>query len=113
VLVAEDDVRLGRLLAQSLTKADWEVVVVHGGLAAFDRGLVGDEDGPLNLPGESFCAVGRECRSLLILVWPPHRRRSCPHRMVLAASSSEPALSVGLACRSVGAWRRQMRHHFG
>ena len=60
VLVAEDDVRLGRLLAQSLTKADWEVVVVHDGLAAFDRGLVGDEDGPLNLLLLDWVLPGRD-----------------------------------------------------
>ena len=35
-------------------------------------------------------------------------RRSCPHREVLAASSSEPPTSVGLACRPVGAWRRHL-----
>ena len=60
VLVAEDDVRLGRPLAQSLTKADWEVVVVHDGLAAFDRGLVGDEDGPLNLLLLDWMLPGRD-----------------------------------------------------
>jgi hypothetical protein len=31
------------------------------------------------------------------------------HRLVSAASSSEPPASVGLACRPVGAWRRQSR----
>jgi len=30
------------------------------------------------------------------------------HRSVSAASSSEPPASVGLACRPVGAWRRQL-----
>ena len=35
-------------------------------------------------------------------------RRSCPHRLMLTASSSEPPASVGLACRPVGAWRRQL-----
>src|ERR1700730_12965466 len=29
-------------------------------------------------------------------------------RLVSAASSSEPPTSVGLACRPVGAWRRQL-----
>jgi hypothetical protein len=38
-----------------------------------------------------------------------HRgRRSCRHRLVPAASSSEPPTSVGLACRPVGASRRQL-----
>src|ERR1700677_3676641 len=36
------------------------------------------------------------------------RRRSCGHGLVLAASSSEPPASVGLACRLVGAWRRHL-----
>ena len=35
-------------------------------------------------------------------------RRSCRHRSVQTASSSEPPTSVGLACRQVGAWRRQL-----
>ena len=39
---------------------------------------------------------------------PPHRGRSCPHRSMPVASSSEPPTSVGLACRPVGAWRRQL-----
>src|SRR5271168_3652209 len=39
---------------------------------------------------------------------PPQGRRSCPHRLVPAASSSEPPTSVGLACRPVGAWRRHL-----
>src|SRR5271166_1013505 len=30
------------------------------------------------------------------------------HRSVLAASSSEPPASMGLACRPVGAWRRHL-----
>ena len=30
------------------------------------------------------------------------------HRLVSAASSSEPPTSVGLACRPVGAWRRHL-----
>jgi len=39
-----------------------------------------------------------------------HRgRRSCLHRLVETASSSEPPTSVGLACRPVGAWRRPSR----
>ena len=37
-----------------------------------------------------------------------HWRRSCPHRSVRAASSSEPPASVGLACRPVGACRRHL-----
>ncbi|MDT5317732.1 MAG: hypothetical protein QOD88_254 [Mycobacterium sp.] len=44
----------------------------------------------------------------------PLGRRSCPHRLVLAASSSAPPASVGLACRPVGAWRRHLvkqSHH--
>ena len=39
---------------------------------------------------------------------PPQGRRSCQHRSVPAASSSEPPASVGLACRPVGAWRRHL-----
>ena len=35
-------------------------------------------------------------------------RRSCRHRFVPAASSSEPPTSVGLACCPVGAWRRHL-----
>lgn len=35
-------------------------------------------------------------------------RRSCPYRLMRAASSSEPPASVGLACRPVGAWRRHL-----
>jgi hypothetical protein len=35
-------------------------------------------------------------------------RRSCPHRLVQAASSCEPPTSVGLACRPVGACRRHL-----
>ena len=34
------------------------------------------------------------------------------HRSVSAASSSEPPASVGLACRPVGAWRRQLVKQF-
>jgi hypothetical protein len=36
------------------------VVVVHDGLAAFDRGLVGDEDGPLNLLLLDWMLPGRD-----------------------------------------------------
>ena len=36
------------------------------------------------------------------------RRFSCRHKLASAASSSEPPTSVGLACRPVGAWRRQL-----
>jgi hypothetical protein len=42
-----------------------------------------------------------------------HRgRRSCPHLLMQAASSSEPPTSVGLACRPVGACRRHLMKHF-
>jgi len=44
VLVAEDDVRLGALLDQSLTEASWEVVVVYDGRDALTRAM-GDEQG--------------------------------------------------------------------
>src|ERR1700677_2072119 len=34
------------------------------------------------------------------------------HQLVLAASSSEPPTSVGLACCPVGAWRRHLMKQF-
>jgi two-component system OmpR family response regulator len=48
VLVAEDDVRLGALLEQSLTEASWEVVVVHDGRDALTRAM-GDEQGTFDV----------------------------------------------------------------
>jgi two-component system OmpR family response regulator len=44
VLVAEDDVRLGAVLEQSLTEAAWDVVVVHDGRDALTTAMT-DEDG--------------------------------------------------------------------
>jgi hypothetical protein len=69
-------------------------------------------------PEQVVCHGGLACAVVIVgvrvlghcpsLSRPPHRRRSCPHRLVLAASSSEPPTSVGLACRLVGAWRRHL-----
>jgi two-component system OmpR family response regulator len=41
ILVAEDDVRLGAVLEESLTEAGWQVDLVHDGRAAYDRLLAG------------------------------------------------------------------------
>jgi len=41
ILVAEDDVRLGAVLEESLTEAGWQVDLVHDGRSAYDRLLAG------------------------------------------------------------------------
>src|SRR6476619_7049881 len=41
ILVAEDDVRLGAVLEESLTEAGWQVDLVHDGRSAYDRLLGG------------------------------------------------------------------------
>ena len=69
VLVAEDDVRLGRLLHQSLSEAGWDVDVVNDGDAALRRALFGGDDGGYDvllldwmLPGRDGLTVCREMR---------------------------------------------------
>jgi hypothetical protein len=54
---------------------------------------------------ESFCGVGRECRSLLILVWPPHRRRSCPAPVGVGRFVIRATRERGVGVPQVGAWR--------
>ena len=66
-------------------------------------------------PGDSDLGppVGSQKFMALSLFRPRDPRRSCPHRSVLAASSSEPPRSVGLAHRPVGAWRRHLVKQLG
>jgi two-component system OmpR family response regulator len=45
VLVAEDDVRLGDLLEQSLTEAGWDVLVVHDGRDALTTAMADEQGG--------------------------------------------------------------------
>jgi two-component system OmpR family response regulator len=45
VLVAEDDVRLGAVLEQSLTEASWDVVVVHDGRDALTTAMADEHGG--------------------------------------------------------------------
>jgi len=68
ILVAEDDVRLASVLAESLTEAGWVVDVVHDGRAAFDRLLA---DGSFDvalldwmMPGLDGVTVTRRLHSL-------------------------------------------------
>lgn len=70
VLVAEDDQRLGRLLAQSLGEAGWQVDVVGEGSAAFDQAVAGSDEGPYDvllldwmLPERDGLSVCRAVRS--------------------------------------------------
>ena len=68
VLVAEDDVRLADLLAQSLTEAGWSAEVLHDGRAAFDA-LLGDAGYDVALldwmlPGMDGVSVARRLRAL-------------------------------------------------
>jgi two-component system OmpR family response regulator len=68
ILVAEDDVRLAAVLADSLTEAGWVVEVVHDGRAAFDRLLAeGDFDVALldwMMPGLDGLTVTRRLHEL-------------------------------------------------
>jgi two-component system OmpR family response regulator len=66
VLVAEDDVRLADLLAQSLTEAGWRADVVHDGRSAYDL-LLGDAGYDVALldwmlPGMDGVSVARRLR---------------------------------------------------
>ena len=68
ILVAEDDVRLASVLAESLTEAGWAVDVVHDGRAAFDRLLA---DGSFDvalldwmMPGLDGVSVTRRLHAL-------------------------------------------------
>ena len=68
VLVAEDDVRLADLLAESLSEVGWQADVVHDGRSAYDR-LLGDTgyDAVLldwMLPGMDGVSVARRLRGL-------------------------------------------------
>jgi two-component system OmpR family response regulator len=66
VLVAEDDVRLADLLAESLTEAGWRADVVHDGRAAYDLLLsdAGYDVALLDwmLPGMDGVSVARRLR---------------------------------------------------
>jgi two-component system OmpR family response regulator len=68
ILVAEDDVRLAALLAESLTEAGWQVDVVHDGKAAYHQLLAGSGyDVALldwMLPGMDGVTVARRLRGL-------------------------------------------------
>jgi two-component system OmpR family response regulator len=68
ILVAEDDVRLAAVLADSLTEAGWVVEVVHDGRAAVDRLLAeGDFDVALldwMMPGLDGLTVTRRLHEL-------------------------------------------------
>jgi DNA-binding response OmpR family regulator len=76
VLVAEDDVRLARVLEQSLAEAGWEVHVEHDGQAALSAALLGGpSDAPLDvllldwmLPSMDGLAVCRRLRELGVTV---------------------------------------------
>lgn len=68
ILVAEDDVRLAALLAESLAEAGWQVAVVHDGKAAYRELLAGSGyDVALldwMLPGMDGVTVARRLRGL-------------------------------------------------
>ncbi|GAB7005752.1 two-component system response regulator TcrA [Nocardioides sp. AN3] len=67
VLVAEDDVRLAAVLAQTLEEAGWAVEVVHDGRAAYAQALEGTYDVLLldwMLPGQEGVTVCRRLRDL-------------------------------------------------
>lgn len=68
ILVAEDDVRLGDVLQESLTEAGWQVEVAHDGRSAYERLL---SDSGLDvalldwmLPGLDGVTVARRLRDL-------------------------------------------------
>ena len=72
ILVAEDDVRLAALLAESLTEAGWQVAVVHDGKAAYRELLAssGYDVALLDwmLPGMDGVTVARRLRGLGLAV---------------------------------------------
>jgi two-component system OmpR family response regulator len=67
VLVAEDDVRLAALLAQSLAEAGWDVETVHDGRSAYGRASPGGLPYDVllldwMLPGQDGVTVARRLR---------------------------------------------------
>ena len=68
ILVAEDDIRLAGLLAESLAEAGWQVDVVHNGRVAYDRLLTdtGFDVALLDwmLPGMDGVTVARRLRGI-------------------------------------------------
>ncbi|MCE5289953.1 MAG: response regulator transcription factor [Nocardiaceae bacterium] len=74
ILVAEDDVRLAEVLAQSLSEAGWDVEVVHDGRSAFEQLMAGTEyDVALldwMLPEMDGIAVARRLREIGVVSTP-------------------------------------------